>query len=167
MKTKKTNCENIFIDLISKKTLTKGFFKGIRHSHDVKKFKRTIEKGSPSFFLLWNFADFIKYAEKIFFIENSDPEATGCYSSRNFKAGQNGFRINIYNLSIVVKLFNSTCSIAMDIFYKDTNTTEQFKFKNEEWDQEHNLYDEMLLEQVIKIINREMIYLFEECYDKR
>lgn len=167
MKTKKTNCENVFIDLISKKTLTKGFFKMIHHHHDVNKFKRTIEKGSPSFFLLWNFADFIKYAEKIFFIENSNPEKLGCYSSRNFKAGQNGFRINTHEVSIVVKLFNSTCSIAMDILYKDTNTTEQFKFKNEEWDQEYNLYDEMLLEEIIKIINWRMILLFEECYDKR
>lgn len=158
---------NIFINLINKKTLCKGLFKKIFHKLEVRRFRKTIYEGSPSFVVLWNFADFIKYAEEIFFIENDNSEKIGVYSSRNYKSGQNGFKVTTHNVVVTVKLFNSSCSVAIDIGYRNSERHHQFSFKNEEWVNEPSVYDEMLLEEVIKIINWQMLNLFDECYDKR
>lgn len=159
---------NIFLNLINKKTLCNRFFKRFFHKLEVKKFKKTIYKGSPSFTVLWNFADFIKYAEEIFFIENiNEVDKLGIYSSRQYKPGQNGFRVTTKDIVITVKLFNSSCSVAIDVGYRKNDLHHQFNFKNEKWVSEPSIYDEMLLEEIIKIINFEMIKLFEECYDKR
>ena len=162
-----TGSVNIFIDLINKKTIYRGFLKKILHKLEVRRFKKTINNGSPSFILLWNFADFIKYAEQIFFIENSNTDTVGIYSSRNYKAGQNGFKITTDDIIITVKLYNSNCSVAIDIKYKNTDLNGEFNFKNEKWVNEPSVYDEMLLEEIIKIINQNMIDLFTACYDKR
>lgn len=158
---------NIFINLINKKTLCKGIFKKIFHKIEVKRFRKTIYKGSPSFIVLWNFADFIKYAEEIFFIDNDNSDRNGIYSSRNYKSGQNGFKVTTNDVVITVKLFNSSCTVAIDVGYRKNDRHHQFSFKNEEWVNEPSVYDEMLLEEIIKIINREMIILFDNCYDKR
>ena len=158
---------NIFINLINKKTLCKGIFKKIFHKIKVKRFRKTIYKGSPSFIVLWNFADFIKYAEEIFFIDNDNSDRNGVYSSRNYKSGQNGFKVTTNDVVITVKLFNSSCTVAIDIGYRKNDRHNQFSFKNEEWVNEPSVYDEMLLEEIIKIINREMIILYDNCYDKR
>lgn len=158
---------NIFLNLINKKTLNKGFFKKIFHKIEVRRFRKTIYNGSPSFVVLWNFADFIKYAEQIFFIDNTNSDKCGIYSSRQYKAAQNGFKITTNDVIVTIKLFNSTCSVDIEVSYKKNDLHHQFSFKNEEWINEPSVYDEMLLEEIIKIINFEMIKLFDDCYDKR
>ena len=158
---------NIFINLINKKTLCRGIFKKIFHKIQTARFRKTIYKGSPSFIVLWNFADFIKYAEEIFFIENVNSDENGVYSSREFKSGENGFKITTNDAIIIVKLFNKTCSVAIDVGYRKNGRHNQFSFVNEKWVEQPSVYDEMLLEEIIKIINWEMLKLFNECYDKR
>lgn len=159
---------NIFIDYINRKRLCKGFFDRLRCDRDAKKFIKTIDKGSPSFSLLWDFADFIKLSEKIFFRKNT-PDCK-LYSSNEYKEGQNGFKLVESNIDrtieIVVKLYTRSQKIAVAITYKSSKPecTRIMEFENGDWKNSHTIYDEMLLENIIVIINSKIIHTFREYY---
>lgn len=162
---------NVFLNLIYEKTKLsfKTFFKYFIHKRKVKKFRNDILKGSPSFGLLWKMSDFIKGAEKIFFYDNSTKNTEiGLFSSKGYSPGNNGFKINTEECFIVVKLFSDDQKVAIELERRNGEGMKTlFVFINEEWAEEHNLYDEMLLEQVIKIINSKIILLFDYCYNLR
>lgn len=160
---------NIFMDYINRQRLCKGFFNKIKCDRDAKKFIKQIYEGSPSFSLLWDFADFIKLSEKVFFRKNT-PDCK-LYSSSEYKEGQNGFKIidsKVGNttIEIVVKLYTKSQKIAVAITYKDSepNSTRIMEFENGDWKRSHTVYDEMLLENIISIINTKIIELFRKYY---
>lgn len=162
---------NVFLNLIADKTALsfKTFFKYFRHKRKVKKFRNDIINGSPSFGLLWKMSDFIKGAEKIFFYDNSTKNTDiGLFSSKGYAPGNNGFKINTEECFIVVKLFSDDQKVMIELERRTGECMKTlFIFENENWTSEHNFYDEMLLEQVIKVINNKMIRLFDYCYDLR
>ena len=163
---------NTFMNIISEKN-SKGIFKRLAHRIKLHKFRKTILEGSPSFGLLWKMADFIKIAEIVFFYNNThtlDSEFT-IYSSKEYMAGTNGFKLRDDNAGVIllVKLISDTQKVIVDIERQRGN-----KFKNtmtfveNKWqDNNYTAYDEMLLEQVIKIINTKIIALFDHCYELR
>lgn len=159
---------NIFIDYINRKRLCKGFFARLKCDRDAKKFIKIIYEGSPSFSLLWDFADFIKLSEKIFFRKNT-PDCK-LYSSSDYKEGQNGFKLidsNVYRtIEIVVKLYTKSQKIAVAITYKSSEPecTRIMEFENGDWKKSHTVYDEMLLENIISIINTRIVNTFREYY---
>ena len=160
------------MNIISEKN-SKGIFKRLAHRIKLHKFRKTILEGSPSFGLLWKMADFIKIAEIVFFYNNThtlDSEFT-IYSSKEYMAGTNGFKLRDDNAGVIllVKLISDTQKVIVDIERQRGN-----KFKNtmtfveNKWqDNNYTAYDEMLLEQVIKIINTKIIALFDHCYELR
>lgn len=161
---------NIFLNLIyEKKLIKKNIFKVISHKIKVRKFKKSIDKGSPSFKVLWQLADFIKAAEEIYFYDNSLKNSDiGLYSSRSYLDGQNGFKISTFDCTIVIKLFSEHEIVAMDIErFKGNKIKDCFQFEHEQWSKEPSMRDELLLEQIIRIINWKTIELFEFCYDKK
>lgn len=161
---------NIFLNLIYEKNLIKkNIFKIVFHKIKVKKFKKNIKKGSPCFKVLWQFADFIKAAEEIFFYDNSLKNSDiGLYSSRSFLDGQNGFKISTMDCTIVVKLFIDHEIVAMDVErFKGNRIKDSFQFEHEQWTIEPSMRDELLLEQIIKIINQKTIQLFDFCYKNK
>ena len=144
----------------------KTFFKHIKFKRKLKKFKKTINNGSPSFGVLWSFADFIKYSELIFFFNNI--KKNYLYSSDGYDPGHNGFRIASEDYIILVKLFTESQTVAVEIEYPKTNRrTICYKFKNSEWENEPDKYDILLIDRVINIINKAMISLIDFCIDKR
>lgn len=165
------NNTNIFMNIIYKKVNKsfKNFFKYKKHAKSVKKFRKRILEGSPSFGLLWKMADFIKLAEIVFFYNNSiKNEEFGLFSSKKYSYGENGFRISTKECIIVLKLFSDSQKVMLEIERKggDGNKT-SLSFIENEWITEPSIYDEMLLEQIIKIINEKIIKLFDYCYDIR
>ena len=97
---------NLFINTIYDKTKLslKTLFKYLKHNKQKKKLIKTIREGSPSFGLLWKMADFIKYAEELFFYDNSTKNTEiGLYSSRGYTYGCNGFKINATDCFITIK----------------------------------------------------------------
>lgn len=164
---------NPFIDMITKKQ-TKSFRHYIRyrsHKRTLKKFRNYVLKGSPDFDFLWTMADFVKLAERIFFYNNTNKDTKendiGLYSSRKFEDGQNGFRIDTKECTIVIKLYSYDKRIAVELERKNgTHMKSLQTFANGDWESNYNIYDEMLLEQTLKIINGEIIKLFDWCYNK-
>ena len=162
---------NPFIGLIYEKIdlKFKTLFKYRKHRKKVKRFIKDILECSPSLDILWKMADFIKLAEKIFFYDNSIKNTEiGLYSSKNYPVAQNGFRISTAECRVVIKLFSDVQKVCVEIErLKGEGGKISLSFTNGEWDNTPNQYDEMLLEQIIKIINSRIIVLFNYCYDLR
>jgi hypothetical protein len=164
---------NMFMEHIYNKKQFKlsNLFQYLKHRKAVKKFKKDISNGSPSFYVLWQMADFIKLAESVFFYKNTQKDSEfGLYSSRNYAAGSNGFRVtDVENgLRVTIKLFNETVQLLLEIEYIGSDHPKEYlSFEDNDWENAHNIYDEMLLEQIIKSINHNILRLFDSCYDKR
>lgn len=166
-----TASTNVFMNIIYEKVkLTpKTIFKYIKHRRKLKKFMKDIDLGSPSFGLLWKMADFIKASEEVFFYDNSTKNTEFMlFSSRGYIPGENGFKINHPECFIVVKLFSDTERVVVEIERTHGDRLKsRLAFIGEQWEGEPTLHDEMLLEQIIKIINSSMLNLFKHCYDLR
>ena len=164
MKTKRNNM-NIFLRYIYNKPI--NIFKRFFYRFKIKKFRRDILRSSPTFIILWQMADFIKYAEQIFFYSNSLSDSL--YSSDDYEYNRNGFKVNSkeHNIVITVKLYKETSKVALEINRGKNKRVATMYFIHEQWDREPTVYDEMLLEQTIKIINDEIIKLFDTCYKLR
>jgi hypothetical protein len=139
----------------------------------LRKFRKTILEGSPSFGLLWKTADFIKISEIVFFYNNThslDSEFA-IYSSKEYIAGTNGFKLkdDKTGVILVIKLISDSQKVVVDIERQHGNKLKNtMTFVNNNWqDSDYTAYDEMMLEQVIKIINNRIIALFDHCYSLR
>lgn len=164
---------NIFMKHIYNKEYFKlsRLFKYLEHRKTVKKFKRDINEGSPSFNILWQMADFIKLAESVFFYKNTQKNNEfGLFSSKNYSTDTNGFRVTdeVNGLRATIKLLHSNKQLMLEIEYLNSDISNKLlSFTNNEWDITPTIYEEMLLEQIIKSINSSILKLFDSCYDKR
>lgn len=164
----KTNFSNGFLNIIDKKYT--GFNPIMKLISRIK-FNRICKKifnTSPSFGQLWNFANFIRLAEEIFFYNNKRDSLL--YSSASYKAEENGFVITseIDHVIITVKMYSATQEIIMDI--KRTNGTNMMttmRFKENDWEDPPEEGSIVLLDNVIGIINRHIVMLLRYCYDRR
>lgn len=162
---------NIFMNMIIEKN-AKGIFNKLIHKRKLHKFRKGIIEGSPSFGLLWKMADFIRMAEIVFFYDNThslDSEFA-LYSSKEYMPGTNGFKLkdNKSGCIIIIKLISDTQKVVVDIERQRGNRIKNtMVFINNEWEDMYTGCDEMLLEQVIKIINSKIIALFDYCYSLR
>ncbi len=162
---------NIFIQYIYKKIkLNKfNFIKYLIHRYRINKFKKEIYNSSPGFDILWQMADFIKLSEMIFCYDNNTKNKDiGLYSSKNYENGTNGFRILDSNCDITIKLFSKSNEVALEINRSiGEKSRTSISFKNNEWEKNPSIYEEMLLEQIIKSINSKILLLFDYCYNLR
>lgn len=162
---------NIFMNMIYEKVKPsiKNIFKYFSHRRKVKKFKKDIDQGSPSFGLLWKMSDFIKSAEEVFFYDNNKDNTDIClFSSSGYIHGENGFKINDPDCFVVIKLYSDTQRVVIEIERaKGQRIKHTMSFTNETWEGEPTAYDEMLLEQIIKMINKYILKLFDWCYERR
>lgn len=160
---------NVFIDKIYSKVTKGGLFKRLLHKADIKRFIKQIDKGSPGFGMLWQMADFIRIAELVFCYDNSTSNTEiGLYSSKNYNDGTNGFKIRDINCSITIKLFAKSKQVALELERTNgENMRTSINFIDEQWEHNPSIYDEMLLEQIIKVINKRIIMLFDYCYELR
>lgn len=170
---------NPFIRFIYEKEEKKfgNIIKYLFHISKLKKFKKTIYRGSPSFETLWQMAEFIKFAEIAFLYDNSldSDNYIGLFSSKNYKKDENGFKIINSEFSkdcdITIKLDNKKSTVALAIEphkNRDTNTKVLW-FKNNQWmyENEDILENEILLDMSIDIINTCILELFGFCYYMR
>lgn len=162
---------NLFIYFIYRKINFSMFhiFKYMKHKYKLNEFKKSIIDGSPSFGLLWKMADFVKYAELIFFYDNSVKNNDfGLYSSTRYDDGENGFKITTDKYTIVVKLYSESKKVSIELnrLIGDKIRT-NISFIDEQWTSNPSIYDEMIIEQIIKDINSRIIKLFNYCYELR
>lgn len=162
---------NLFMKMIYEKPKLslKNIFKYWKHKREVKKFRNDILKGSPSFGLLWKTATFIKLAEIVFFYDNSTTNTEiGLFSSNNYSIGENGFKIIDEKCTITIKLISESQRVLLEV---NRNFGGKFRssmsFMDNKWEGDPEAYDEMLLEELIKIINKKIVMLFDWCYNKR
>ena len=163
----KKSSTNMFINMIygKKKKSVFGFLGYLLYKRKVNKFRNKILEISPSFEVLWEMSNFIKLAEEIFFYDNNVDGSL--YSSRSYRDGENGFKINDI-CTVIVKLYEDKKRVNLEI--KHNNGVEllsRYSFKDSEWTTDPTIYDEMVLEQIIKIINKHIIDLFDMCYRAR
>lgn len=167
-KTIKTNFSNGFLNIIDKKYTG---FNPIRKLISNIRFWITCKRvfnTSPSFGQLWNFSNFIRLAEEIFFYNNK--RDTVLYSSNSYRAGENGFVITseVDHVIITIKMYSDTEQILMDIKRTNgTNMMTSLKFRENNWDGEPNESDIIILDNVIGIINRHIVMLMKFCYERR
>lgn len=147
----------------------KHCFKYWKHCREIKKFTKDIMNGSPTFDMLWQMAEFIKIAETVFFYKN-DQKSSALYSARSYTSGQNGFRVTDESMRIraTVKLISEYQKVMLEIENMDSNAGKTtISFTNNDWETTPSYYDEMLIEQVIHCINKNIMKLFIDCYEKR
>jgi len=86
-------------------------------------------------------------------------------------AGTNGFKLrdDATGCIITIKLISDTQKVIVDIERQRGNRLKNsMVFVDNAWqDSDYTAYDEMLLEQVIKIINSKIMALFDYCYSLR
>lgn len=167
-----TNTSNIFMNVIYEKVnfSFKNFFKYFKQKRKYKKLIKDIQNGSPCFGVLWKMCDFIKLAEIIFFYDNS-PEVNatyGLYSSNNYSPGENGMKIHDTEIDMTIKLKsdNSTVIIELERNLGNHHKT-KMEFANDNWKGIPDIYDEMILENIIRMINKRFLMLFIDLYDRR
>lgn len=132
-----------------------------------KAFKKMIMSSAPDFGTLWQFAEFIKQAEMIFFYNNNKNEEI--YSSTGYNPGENGFKLRVYDdAEIIVKLFIDNETVMMDLNrLKGTNLKNSYVFQGGQWMYNPDCYDMILLDQVESIISKAIIYMIDWCIDAK
>ena len=156
-----------------------NFFRYHMHKRKVKKFKKNIYNSKFDFSMLNNISEFIKYAEDIFFFDNSFNNEIGLYSSRYYKPDENGFKISnspySKNCDITVKLIFGNGMIYhayIEIKRKggsQRTTTFEFEGINElRLLPIDNIVDNyIVLDQVIDIVYTCVLQLFDFCYENK
>lgn len=161
---------NLFMSIIYEKR-SGNLVSRIMNKIKAMRFVRSMKKVSPTFGLLWQMAIFVKLAEEIFFYDNNQSSWFGIYSSRNYNIGTNGFIIfdKENECNITVKLYSETEKVILEVKRnRGEKLKNSFTFVSNKWENnENNMYNEMLLEQCIKIINNKFISLFKYCYGLR
>lgn len=173
---------NSFIKLIYDKEeySFSNFFRYHIHKRKVKKFKKNIYDSKFDLSMLNNIAEFIKYAETVFFFDNSFNNTIGLYSSRNYEPGENGFKISNSPYSkdcdITVKLISSNDTIYhayVEVKRKggsQTITTFEFDGDNDliTFPISGTVIDNYIfLDKIIDIIYTCALQLFDFCYENR
>ena len=164
---KKAKKLNMFIDIIYEKMEARTIFSKWIVYFKMKRFKRVLSTCSPSFHVIWQIADFIKYAERLFFYDNSTKNLL--YSSSNYADGENGFKIKDKDVAIIVKVNKMSGKVTLYIEYLNSSNSSKkisttMEFVNNVWVEDHSKYDEILLENVIRIIYKHVFKLFDELY---
>lgn len=164
---KKTKKLNMFIDIIYEKMECRSVFSKFFNYLKMKRFKRILLTSSPSFYTIWQISDFIKYAERLFFYSNNIKNAL--YSSTDYVDGENGFKIKDKNVIVTVKVYKVSAKVTLQIDYINSSTSlkkipTSMEFVNNVWVEDHTKYDEILLENVIRIIYKYVFELFDELY---
>lgn len=161
------NNANMFISLIYEKTDFSfgSLFKYIKHRIKLNRFAKRIMKGSPTFHVLWEMADFIKISNNIFFTLN---KSNYLYSSVNYDEGCNGFRVTDTdnNIKVTIKLIKDTNKVLLEAENIRIKTKITMSFTDNKWDDTPSMYDELILDQIIECINRRVMEQFWHCYNK-
>ncbi len=158
--------ENMFMDIIYNKMMAINKYQKLRSWLEYKKFLKDLEKTSPDFDMLWQFADFIKLLEITSWYDNSKHNIA--FSSKDYANGENGFMINkeTPKMQIIFKLYTKNENIVMSIKrdYGHKRNSE-ISFANRELILE-TPEDEILMLNVIKTITNTMGILLKEYYEK-
>ena len=155
---------NIFVDKIYEYKYDPtpcNFFKRRKKKKAIKRFCKSIEESSPTFDMLWQMANFVKLADVIFFKGNANDSPL--YSSNTYESGMNGFVVKDDEVSLYIKLVRQYKNTKIEIRRAASHNTTVLEFMNNDWVEEHSDYDEILLENIICIINRKVLELFQEC----
>ena len=159
--------KNPYMDIVATKyTGTNWFLKWLNKRAFNKKLKE-IQSRSPSFGELWYFAEFIKTAERVYFVDNR--QKSWFYSSRSYGPGENGFVLDVEMLPIriVVKLYSDDSRVVMNISRTNgSNMTTEHTFINNSWTDDRKEYDEILIDTVIGAINHMIILLLKDCWSR-
>lgn len=173
MKQNTNNANDIFTTRLYKYyELRNKPFRRWLYECSTNRFCKKLINASPSFETLWDMAVFIKNAESIFFYDNDVnkiDDYIGLYSSRNYPAKQNGFKVSTSDCQVILKLYlesNGDKRLALEINNKKSESRTNFVFVNNNWSSEHTITDDMLLDQIIQLINMQIVNLFKSCINK-
>lgn len=157
---------NRFLDKVEEKYIGRNPILRLISRIKFNKFCRDIMKSSPSLGVLWYFADFIKLAERVYFFNNVKDGKL--FSSRSYVAGENGFIVNAIEegVRILVKLDSDTQSVLLEI-KRPNNLTTEHRFINNQWGDDRQDYDEVLIDNIIAIMNSYMVGLLKWCWDRK
>lgn len=144
----------------------KYIFKYFKFRRSYKKFCKNIKIGSPSFGVLWNFSEFIQYAEIVYCYDNNKNNVL--YSSKDYIIGQRGFKIYTDEMIITCKLWSDNQKVGIDVENKNGNKLKtSYEFINGNWTKEPDDYDILHIDRIIGIINHYMLYLLTYCINKK
>lgn len=133
-----------------------------------KLFVRKIVRSSPGFGFFWQVADFIKDAEMIFFYNNSADGTPELFSSRSFKAGENGFKFHCTEFDCTIKLFSDDMQTAIEIHRNvGSKLKSTYLCDDKEWHSDFDKSDELMMDYVIDKIMGAVANLLTWCYKKR
>lgn len=158
---------NMFIEMIKENcSANSNWFKKLQKRIAYKKFISKLNKTSPDFVTLWHMCNFIKYAEVLFFYDNSlDQREVGLYSSHDYPEGENGLRIFDDKYTITIKLYRASRQVVTLVERLNGNKTKsKMDFTDGQWNQDPDMYEEILLEVVVQILVERVIKLFSKCY---
>lgn len=156
---------NIFMRHIYGKQ--KSWWKNLKPRREYKKFLKSLKSVSPDFSMLWNIADFIKELELVYMYDNSTKH-DGLYSSNGYNPGENGIKYTSDDLSFVIKLFSDDTRVVIEIDrHKGNQIRGKLEFIGNDWVGDHDICDEMLLENIVNRLMNETTYLLTYFYDHR
>lgn len=170
MKETKTEYSNYFMAEVESKYMGRNPFKKLACYIKHKRFIKKIRNWSPSIGVLWFFADFIRIAERVYFFDNRKDGAL--FSSSSYSYGENGFIITSHddNVKLTCKIYSDDQKVIIEIKrLNGSNLITEHSFQNNEWsyDSDRSIYDEVLIDNAIGIINRSMIELVEYCWNHK
>ena len=159
---------NRFMDFIESKYMGINPIKRLISKFKLNQYCKKIMKQSPSLGVLWLFAEFIKIAERIYFFPNR--QGNELYSSRSYNIGENGFVIidEDHKITINIKLNSDYQRTIVEISRKGgTSSNTELVFVNNSWGDDIELYDEVLVDNIIGIINSHMVALIRYCWEAK
>lgn len=160
---------NIFIDIIYSK-VNRSFkhpIKYLKHRIKLNKFKRYINGVSPDFNLLLEMANFVKIAEVVFMYDNRKDTPNKLFSDQYYKGDRNGFSIRTDECYVSISLREQNRNVSVELVRTNGNHLKTVQtFKDSEWVTKQTMFNELLLEQTIRIIDKAILELFDWCYRK-
>ncbi len=157
--------KNYFMDMVSRKYIGINIFRTIFSHFAFLHECNEIKKSSPSFGVLWQFADFIRLSDRVFLI-GSDTSNT-LYSSDGYDRNSNGFIIRDCetNTRIVYKLNHRSSEVKIEVSKLSTKGAIicEFTFENGKLDPSMEKYDDMLVKNIIDITNRYIVNRMWSC----
>jgi len=148
-------------DLCNEKTL---FLQKFTIESYIKDLKQT----SPNYDMLWEMCEFIQYASAIWFYANNKSSEiyTLPFTNKNHKTPYQGFVVQDLNglYTITVKLLNNN-KVDLATENKRDCISYTYHFKDNDWDMDYDIADEMAVEYAQSIIMKAFAKVFMFCYN--
>lgn len=171
--------ENVFLDLIYAKEFSKGIINRIKNFLHYRKIIRKLKKEPPSFEIMWQFIEFIRWVDIIYGFNEKDNNDIDLIKKRNpyvvdsdtGKATELSFTINVderskvlFSLEKKYKIIN--IEITRERIPTSENKSSSISFSADKDEYKFTHQDQLIICEINRILQEKMIKYVKMYYNR-